>query len=147
MNTVIPQAHLAELDLAGAAISSAAGAREVADVLLLVREWIDHNILYDRRAARIIDAAVNLTDVDVDVSEYDDGLGVLGAHIVVDGQAITGNLLYRIVGVAAESHTPVMWLAELVVGLPCNPCRRCIGRMVWEIAARRAAPPGAPATA
>ena len=125
--TAIPDAAQTEHDLAAAAVSSAKGAR-------LVSGLVDLDAVYDHRIPRVIEAAVALpTDLDVDVSRYDDGQGLLGAHLVVHGQAVTDTLLRRVVAVANTTGEPVTRIAAWVVDLPCNPSAGCIGRMAQEV--------------
>jgi hypothetical protein len=118
-----------ERDVAGAATASASGAHIVADL-------IDLATIYDWRCRRVVEAASDLPDVlAVDLSAYDDGGGVLGPHIVVMDQAIVGAPLARIVSVAEATGESLMRIATWVVGLPCNPCAGCIGRMATDLSA------------
>jgi hypothetical protein len=119
-----------ERDLTGAAVSSAAGARLVADA-------IDLSTVYDPRLRRVIAAAIALhPDTPVDLTGCDEG-ALLGRHLIADGCAIEGELLRRVVGIAVATDESPLRLAEMVVRMPSWPTPAAVGR--WSDDVRHAA--------
>jgi hypothetical protein len=117
----------AEQDLAGAALSSAHAAG-------LVAAHLDLDLLHDLTIARVIQAALALPPVlEVKLDRYDDGLAVLGPHIVSNGQAIVGKALARVVAVSDATDLPTARLAAWVTDLPCEPSPRSVPMWVEQV--------------
>lgn len=122
---MIPHAEAAERAIAGAALQSHAGARLVADL-------VDTDLIYGPLRAVVVAAVELPEDADPDLSGCEDGV-LLDRHLVVDGQALTGAVLRRVVAVALAVGDPVMAVAELVADLPAHPTERTVSRWGREI--------------